>query len=69
MLVSKLYAATMAAGAPEPPEPRPDQAARTPRERRPPGSLPPRDGVPRLRVRRGPRGTVRLSVVTEQAST
>jgi hypothetical protein len=68
MLVSKLYAATMATGAPEPAGAgAPAGEVPDPRGRRRPPPAPPRPRratVPRLRVHRGPRGTTRLSVVS-----
>lgn len=63
MLVSKLYAATMAAGAPEP-APAEREAHRPPPAdpRRPAAAPPPPAGRPPLRFRRGPRGTTRIVV-------
>jgi len=60
MLASKLYAATMAAGAPEAQPPEPVGGPPGPPRRRAPAPHPPRAGRPRLSFRRGPRGTTRL---------
>ncbi len=64
MLVSKLYAATMAPGAPEPHAERRAEGRESSHGEghEPKAAIPPRGGIARLRILRGPRGTTRLSL-------